>query len=115
MYGVSQKETITGTLKGAILTGDVECPELIACLVYDSKRVHFLSTAATEIKWLIKDRKIYDYYVEDRVDVKFLRTNMQEMHNYGMNKIDLGEQYRGHYKMDYCKRESKWWMTSWLF
>ena len=40
---------------------------------------------------------------------------MQEMYNYGMNKIDLGDQYRGQYKMDYWKRQSKWWMALWLF
>ena len=113
--GVSQKEAVIGTLKAAVLNGDDECPALIACSVYDSKPVHFLSTAAKEIKWLTKDRKVYDYCVEDRVDMKFLRTNMQEMYNYGMNKIDLGDQYRGQYKMDYWKRQSKWWMALWLF
>ena len=102
--GVSWKKAVTGTLKAAVLNGDDECPALIACSVYDSKPVHFLLTAATEIKWLTKDRKIYDYCVEDRVDMKFMRTNMQEMYNYGMNKIDLGDQYRGQYKMDYWKR-----------
>ena len=112
---VSQKEAFTGTLKAAVLSGDDKFPALISCLVYNSKPVHFLSTAATKIKWLTKDRKINDYYVEKRVNITFLRTNMQEMYDYGMSKIDLGDQYRGQYKMNYWKRQSKWWMTLWLF
>lgn len=113
--GVLEKQALTGTLKAAVLIGDNKCPALLACSVYDSKPVHFLSTAAKEIKWLTKDRQVHDYTIDDRVSMLFLRTNMQEMYNYGMNKIDLGDQYRGQYKMDYWKRQSKWWMALWLF
>ena len=63
--------------------------------MYNFKPVHFLSTAETKIKWLTNDRKIYDYCVEDRVDMKFLGRNIQEMHNYVISKIDLGDQHRG--------------------
>ena len=102
--GVQEKQALTSTAKSAVLTGDDACPNLIAFSVYNSKPVHFLSTASTEIKWITKDRKIFDYSVDDCVPMKFLRTNIQEMYNYGMNKIDLGDQYRGQYKMDYWKR-----------
>ena len=54
---MSQKEVVVGSLKVAAPTGDDECPTLVACSVCDSKPVHFLSAAATEIKWLTKDRK----------------------------------------------------------
>ena len=43
-------QVVTGTLEAAVLSGDDKCPALIACSVYESKPVHFLSTAATEIK-----------------------------------------------------------------
>jgi len=113
--GVQEKQSLNGTAKAAVLIGDEACPGLLTCSVYDSKPVHFLSTAVINIKWIIKDWKIFDYSVDDCVPMKFLRTNMQEMYNYGMNKIDLGDQYRGQYKMDYWKRQSKWWMELWLF
>ena len=45
------------------------------------------------------------------IDMKFLRSNMQEMYSYDINKIDLVDQYRGQYKIDYWKRQSKWWMA----
>ena len=112
---LNELQTLTGTTKAAVIIGDNECPALIAFSVYDSKPVHFLSSIATEIKWLRKDRKIYDYMVDDCVRMNFLRTNFQEMYNYGMNKIDLGDQYRTYYKMNHWKRQTKWWMALWLF
>ena len=111
----NELKTCTGRTKAAVITGDSECPALIAFSVYDTKPVHFLSTVATEIKWVRKDRKIYDYMVDDCVQMNFLRTNMQELYNYGMNKIDLGDQYRTYYKMNHWKRQTKWWMALWLF
>lgn len=104
-----------GTTKAEILVGHDECPGLIACLVYDSKSVYLLSTAATEIKWITKDRKVYDYSIEDCVPMQYVCTDMQEMYNYGMNKVDLSDQYRSQYRMDHWKRQSKWLMALWLF
>ena len=43
---VLEKQALTGTLKAAVLIGDDGCAALLACFVYDSKPVHFLSTAA---------------------------------------------------------------------
>ena len=68
---VLEKQALTGTLKAAVLIGDDECPALLACSVYDSKPVHFLSTAAKEIKWITKDRPVHDYTIDDRVSMFF--------------------------------------------
>ena len=98
---------LTGTTKAVILVGNDECPGMITFSVNNSKPVHFLSTAETEIKWITKDRKVYDYSIEDCMPVKYLCTNMQEMYDYGMNKIDLGDQYISRYRMDHWKSQSK--------
>jgi len=39
---IKQKNTV----KAVVLEGDVECPDLLAIMFYDSKPVHFLSTVA---------------------------------------------------------------------
>ena len=46
-----------------------------------------------------------------KVAMEFHRTNLQDEYNYGMNKIDLGDQLRNYYRMDRWKRQFKWWFA----
>jgi hypothetical protein len=47
-------EKVRGTTKVAVLEDDPDCPKLVAFSVYDTKPVHFLSMAATSLKWIEK-------------------------------------------------------------
>ena len=50
---------VRGTVKAAILRGDPECDSLVAVSVYDTKPVHFLTTANNSIQWIEKTREVY--------------------------------------------------------
>jgi hypothetical protein len=52
--------TVRGTVKAAVLQGDRDCPSLVAVSVYDTKPVHFISMICDSIKWIAKDRQVYD-------------------------------------------------------
>ena len=59
--------------------------------------------ASEYIKWITKERDFYDSQNHTQVAMEFHRTNIQEEYNYGINKIDLGDQLRNHYFMDRWK------------
>ena len=48
-----------GDTKAAVLEGGVECTDIVAFSVYDTKPVHFLSMAAEKLAWNINAKKIY--------------------------------------------------------
>ncbi len=52
-----EAEKVRGTTKAAVLEGDPDCPQLVAFSVYDTKPVHFLSMAATSLKWIEKSKR----------------------------------------------------------
>ena len=86
-----------GTVKAGVIEGDDDCPRLICFSVYDTKPVHFLSMATEELKWLTKERDVYDSENHTKVSMEFHCTIVQEEYNYGMNKIDLGDQVQNYY------------------
>ena len=45
-------EKVRHTVKAAILKGDEVCKDLVSISVYDTKPVYFLTSVATEIKWM---------------------------------------------------------------
>jgi hypothetical protein len=49
---------VRGTVKAAVLIGDVDCPNVVATSVYDTKPVHFLPYVCKSIKWIIKERLV---------------------------------------------------------
>ena len=58
--GEKNTEAARGTVRAAVLKDDSKVKDLIAFSVYDSKPVHFLSSAATSLKWLKKTKRVYD-------------------------------------------------------
>ena len=104
-----EQEKVRGTVMGARLVGDRECPDLVAISVYDTKPVHFLSMACTEVKWISKSRQVYDKIKRRMVTAKFLRLNVNNDYNYGMGYVDVADQLRGYYRFDKWTRRRKWW------
>jgi hypothetical protein len=51
---------VRGTVKTAVLLGDLACPALLATSVYDTKPVHFLSMVSENIKWMVKERQVFN-------------------------------------------------------
>lgn len=45
----------------------------------------------------------------------FLRTNIQDEYNYGMNSIDIADQLRNSYNFSRFSRNNKWWWALFLW
>ena len=106
---IKEKEKVCGTVHSAKLTGDLLCSDLIAVLVYDTKLVHFLSMACTDIKWIKKSRLVYDKVAKKLVPMDFLIFNINDNYNNGMGGVDIADQLRVFYRFDHWMRQSKWW------
>jgi hypothetical protein len=110
-----EADKVRGTIKAAVLEGDPSCPSLICMSYYDAKDVYFMSTAATEIKWVVKERSVYDKNAQKLVKMKFMRPKIVDDYNNGMNKVDQADQLRGSYRCDLWTRTRKWWWSIWLW
>ena len=100
---------VRGTVKAAELVGDPDCPGLVAVSIYDTKPVHFLSMRCDAIKWIEKERLVYDKSKNKTIKLKFLRLNVTEEYNFGMGHVDMADQLRNHYRFDHWLRNYKWW------
>ncbi len=111
----SQQDKMRGTTKAAVLTGDPEVPDLLAFSVYDTKPVHFLSMACTGLKWIEKKRRVFNKETSSNVSMAFLRPEVTDMYNNGMNNVDIADQLRGTYRLDRWMRKRKWWWSIWMW
>ena len=68
----AEQAAVRGQTKAAVLEDDPECPNLVAFSVYDTKPVHFLSTACTSVTWKEKTKRVYDKDSGVNVAMKFL-------------------------------------------
>ena len=102
---------VRGTVKAAILVGDPGCPNLIASSVYDTKPVHYLSMISNSIKWVVKEKKVFNVDTNQVEKLEFLRLNQINDYNNGMGDVDLADQLRGVYRIDRFVRNRKWWWS----
>ena len=88
----NKAQTLRGTTKAAVLVGDENCKDLVVFSVYDVKPVYFISMAAENLNWKVKERKVYDPTKNKEINLKYLRTEIQENYNYNMNAVDIADQ-----------------------
>ena len=100
-----------GTVKAVVLEGDPRCPNLIASSVYDTKPVHYLSMISESIKWIVKEKKVFNVDSNEVETVRFLRLNQINDYNNGMGDVDIADQLRGVYRLDTWVRNRKWWWS----
>jgi hypothetical protein len=108
-------EAARGTLKAAILKDDNNCPDLCVISYYDSKVVYLMSTSNQSLNWRVKERKVFDKSKNKLVSIKFLRHEMIDDYNNGMNHVDRADQLRGTYRFDHWMRTRKWWWSIWMW
>ena len=108
-------EKVRGRTKAAVLEGDEVCPNLVAFSVYDTKPVQFLSMSCTSLTWIEKVKKVFDKKEQRNVNMKFLRCNVTDEYNNGMNGVDVADQLRGSYRIDRWMRKRKWWWALWMW
>ena len=109
------QEQVRGTTKAAVLEGDSECPDVVAFSVYDTKPVNFLSTACTSLHWKEKTKKVFSKDAGVMILMRFLRPNITDDYNHGMNNVDQADQLRGTYRFDRWMRKRKWWWAIWMW
>jgi len=56
--------------------------------------------AATSLKWIEKSKRVYDRLEQKIVGVRFLRCQVIDEYNNGMNGVDVSDQLRGSYRID---------------
>jgi hypothetical protein len=106
---------VRGTTKAAVLEGDSECPDIVAFSVYDTKHVNFLSTACTSLHRREKTKKVFDKNAGINIMMRFLRPNITDDYNHGMNNVDQADQLQGTYQFDCWMRKRKWWWAIWMW
>ena len=47
---------VRGNVKAALLEGDDACPNLVACSIYDTNPVHYLSMVCDTLKWVVMEK-----------------------------------------------------------
>ena len=100
---------VRGTVKVAVLQSDKNYPNLVASSIYNTNTVHFLSMASTEVKWVSKMREVYNLDTGIFETMRFLRLNNIDHYNFSMVNVDLSDQLRDQYRMNYWLRKRKWW------
>jgi hypothetical protein len=96
----NEQAAVRGTTKAAVLEGDPEYKDLVAFSVYDTKPVHFLSTAYTNLHWIEIAKKVYNKDSRISIVMKFLHTYIQDSYNHIMSHVDQLDQLRGDYQID---------------
>ena len=104
-------DSVRETVKVAKLEGDPGCPCLIASSVYDTKPVHYLSMISNKVKWIVKERLVYNPQTKCKEIMRFLRLNQIDTYNYGMGSVDIADQLRVFYRPDHWIRNRKWWWS----
>ena len=62
-------------MKVAKLEGDPGCTCLIASSVYDTKPVHYLSMISNKVKWIVKERLVYNAEIKQKETMRSLQLN----------------------------------------
>jgi hypothetical protein len=74
------------------LINSPECPDLLACSVYDTKPVHMLSMTEDSIWRVVKKRRVWSAIHQQIKEVGFLQLNFIEKYNINMNSVDVANQ-----------------------
>ena len=109
---VREAQKVRGRTAAAKLINSPECPDLLACSVYDTKPVHMISMTEESIWWVLKKRKVWSAIHQQIKEVGFLRLNLIDQYNSNMNSVDVADQLRNQYRPDHWMRNRKWW---WAF
>ena len=64
-----------------------------------------------EIKWLKKERKLFDKTEQKIVAAPFYQVNAIDDYNHFIGNADMADQMRGSYRFDHWMRRRKWWWS----
>ena len=89
-----KKLEVRGTVKDFMLIGDKGFPKLVASSVYDTNPIHFLCMVCQQLKWIVKEKPVFNVDT-GRVDsLRFLRMNTINDYNNTMGHVYISDQLR---------------------
>lgn len=85
--------------------------KLVACSVYDSKPVNFLSSdRSLPLGRTTRTKKVFNYEAERRIPIPIDCITYQSFYNSNMNGVDRHDHARTNYRVDgKWNREERWW------
>jgi hypothetical protein len=109
---VKEAMKLRGRTAAARLLNSADCPDLFACLVYDTKPVHMLSTVKESMYWVAKKWKFWSAVHREIREMGHLCLNFIDDYNNNMNKANIVDQLQNQHRPDHWMRNRKWW---WAF
>ena len=106
-----KQDEVIGKVKVAVMKCDAKFTDAIACIIYDTKTVHIISTVYDNFKWSTTKKKVYSKIKKKTVVMKFNCLNVIHMYNFGMISVDVSYQLSMPYRPYYCTRNRKWWWS----
>ena len=70
-----------------------------------------MSMCTEELKWIMKERPIFNVDTGQTEILQFLRMNHIDGYNTTMGNVDVADQLRGNYRIDRWIRNYKWWWS----
>ena len=64
-----------GTSKEAVMEGYQKCTNLIEASMYDTKPVHYIIMVSEELKWVVDDKKCFNFDIVKVLKLRFLHMN----------------------------------------
>ena len=80
---------VRGNVKAALLEGDDACPNLVACSIYDTNPVHYLSMVCNKLKWVVMEKPCFNVETGMVETLRFLRMNIIHEYSNTMGGVDL--------------------------
>jgi len=112
---VKEAMKLRGRTAAARLLNSIDCPDLFACSVYDTKPVHMLSTGEESMYWVLKKRKVWLAVHKQIREMGHLHLNFIDDYNNNMNGADIADQLRNQYRPDHWMRNRKWWWAIFIW
>ncbi len=82
---VKEVQKLRGWTAAARLVNSVECPDLFACSVYDTKQVHMLSAIKKSMYLVMKKRKVWSAVHTQNHTIGFIQSNFIDDYNNNMS------------------------------
>ena len=96
-----------GETKAYVLEGGVECPNILAFSVHETKTVYFLSMVDEKLVWNMNEKDIYDKETKKKLKVQFYCTDLQFFYKNYMNSVDVADRIWNSYHFQHWMRNRK--------
>ena len=91
------------------MEGDAACTNLVACIIYDTKPVHYLSMVCDTLKWVVMEKPCFNVETGMVETLRFLIMNTIHEYNNTMGGVDLSDQPWETYRIYKGLWNRKWW------